>query len=283
MAEIIRTIAELRARVRKWRTQGESVALVPTMGALHEGHLSLLRLGKAKADRVVISIFVNPTQFNQSSDLDNYPRREARDAELASSAGADIIFMPGVEEIYPSGHKTKVQVTELTDVLCGATRPSHFDGVALVVSKLLLQCLPDIAIFGEKDYQQLLIIKTLVKDLDIPVEIFGAPLIRDEHGLALSSRNLRLSEDGIRSAHALPKCLKDACTAIEAGADIQSTLEKTSQALKEAGFEGIDYLEVRDENELKRLEQLDRPARIFVAAILEGVRLIDNMPLAAKK
>lgn len=283
MAEIIRTIAELRSRVRKWRVQRESVALVPTMGALHEGHLSLLRLGKAKADKVVISIFVNPTQFNQSSDLDNYPRREVQDAELASSAGADIIFMPGVEEIYPPGHKTKVQVIELTDVLCGATRPGHFDGVALVVSKLLLQCLPDIAIFGEKDYQQLLIIKTLVKDLDIPVEIFGAPLVRDEHGLALSSRNLRLSENGIKAAYALPSQLKQACAAIEAGADIQTTLEETRQSLKEAGFESIDYLEVRDEKELKLLNRFDRPARVFVAAYLEGVRLIDNMALTAKR
>jgi len=283
MAEILRTISELRARVRKWRAQGESVALVPTMGALHDGHLSLLRLGKAKADRVVISIFVNPTQFNQSSDLENYPRREAQDADLASSAGADIIFMPGVEEIYPPGHKTKVQVSELTDVLCGATRPGHFDGVALVVSKLLLQCLPDIAIFGEKDYQQLLIIKTLVKDLDIPVEIFGAPLIRDENDLALSSRNLRLTEGGKKAAYALPSQLKQACAAIEAGVDIQAVLEKTRQALKEAGFDNIDYLEVRDENELKLLEHFDRPARIFVAAYLEGVRLIDNMPLTPKK
>lgn len=283
MVEVIRTIADLRTRVKSWRAKGESISLVPTMGALHDGHLSLLRLAKAKTDKAVLTIFVNPTQFNQASDLDNYPRREAQDVDLAASAGADVIFMPGVEEIYPPGHKTTVQVTGLTDVLCGATRPGHFDGVALVVTKLLLQCLPDIAIFGEKDYQQLLIIKRLAKDLDIPVDIFGAPLMRDENGLALSSRNLRLSKDAKEKANALPKLLKQACDAIKAGEDIQKVLEQSSKALLDAGFTSIDYLDVRDEEELEALSILDRPARLFVAAHIEDVRLIDNMSLSPKQ
>ncbi|MGD8326498.1 MAG: pantoate--beta-alanine ligase [Sphingomonadales bacterium] len=282
MVDIIRTIADLRTKTKSWRTKGLSIALVPTMGALHEGHLSLIRLAKAKADKAVVTIFVNPTQFNQKSDLDNYPRKDAEDIELAEQAGADLIFLPSPQEIYPEGHSTTVRVGGITDSLCGATRPGHFDGVALVVTKLLLQCLPDMAIFGEKDYQQLLTIKRLVKDLDIPVDIYGAPLVRDKNGLALSSRNARLSEAGKEQALALPRLMKWTIDEVERGANIETTIERASADLLKAGFGRIDYFEIRDAENLELLDVLDRPARLFAAAHIEDVRLIDNMPLNPK-
>lgn len=282
MVDIIRTIADLRTKTKSWRAKGLSIALVPTMGALHEGHLSLIRLAKAKADKAVVTIFVNPTQFNQKSDLENYPRKDAEDIELAEKTGADIIFMPSPPEIYPEGHSTTIRVGGVTDSLCGATRPGHFDGVALVVTKLLLQCLPDMAIFGEKDYQQLLTIKKLVKDLDIPVDIYGAPLVRDEGGLALSSRNARLSEAGKKQALALPRLMKRVISEVEQGADIKATLQKASEDLLKEGFERIDYFEIRDAENLELMDVLDRPARLFAAALIEDVRLIDNMAMAPK-
>ena len=187
--------SELREQVAKWRKAGESIALVPTMGALHEGHLSLIALAKAKADRVVVSIFVNPTQFGPREDFKTYPRDEAGDLKKLGAAGVDLVFAPEAAEMYPEGFKTQIKIGDLTEGLCGASRPNHFDGVATVVAKLLMQCGPNVAIFGEKDYQQLLVVKQLVRDLNIPVEIIGAPIVREADGLALSSRNVYLSPE----------------------------------------------------------------------------------------
>lgn len=191
--EIVRTVADLRARVAGWHADGETVAMVPTMGAIHDGHMALVRQARTLADRVVASIFVNPLQFGQNEDFNAYPRGEARDAALLAEAGAVLLFAPNAAEMYPDGFATTVHVGGLTDGLCGTSRPTHFDGVATVVAKLLLQCGPDVAIFGEKDYQQLLVIKRLVRDLDIPVEIVGGAIVRENDGLALSSRNAYLS------------------------------------------------------------------------------------------
>ena len=190
---IVRTVAELRADRAKWRKAGEKIALVPTMGALHQGHLSLVALAKEKADRAVVSIFVNPIQFGPREDFHLYPRDEAGDLAKLAAAGADLVFIPDVAEMYPAGFSTRINVGDLTEDLCGAARPNHFDGVATVVAKLLLQCAPDVAIFGEKDYQQLLVIRRMVRDLNLPVEILGGPIVREKDGLALSSRNAYLS------------------------------------------------------------------------------------------
>lgn len=276
---LIRTVADLRTQVAHWRREGKRIALVPTMGALHEGHLSLIRLGLVHADKVVVSIFVNPKQFNQASDLERYPRQEQRDLALIAEAGGHAIFAPKVAEIYPEGFATTVQVAGPTGGLCGAARPGHFDGVATVVTKLLLQCMADVAIFGEKDYQQLLTIKRLAKDLDIPVTILGAPLIRDEDGLALSSRNAHLSKREHDIALALPKALNDAKAAILSGEDVASALTQASSALLHAGFAQVDYFELRGAEDLTPLTTLDRPARLLAAGVVGETRLIDNIEI----
>src|SRR5512146_326278 len=195
-----RTVKDLRAQVAKWRQAGENVALVPTMGALHAGHLSLIAVAKAHAKRIVASIFVNPTQFGPKEDFKRYPRDEAGDLAKLAQAGVDLVFIPNAAEMYPPGFSTKVSLPSLTEDLCGAARPNHFEGVATVVTKLLLQCAPDVAVFGEKDYQQLLVIRRLVRDLNIPVEIVGGPIVREEDGLALSSRNVYLSPEQRKTA-----------------------------------------------------------------------------------
>ncbi len=192
--QIVRTIPELRATLRVWRAAGQRIALVPTMGALHDAHMALMRAGRARADRVVATIFVNPTQFAAHEDLDTYPRREAQDIEKLRADGIDLLFAPEAGEVYPDGFATTVTVAGVSEGLCGEYRPGHFEGVATVVTKLLLQALPDIALFGEKDYQQLQVIRRLTLDLDIPVEIAGVPTVREADGLAMSSRNLHLSE-----------------------------------------------------------------------------------------
>jgi len=196
----VRTVTDLRQSLAPWRKAGERIALVPTMGALHDGHLSLVALAKSNADRVVASIFVNPTQFGPREDFNRYPRDEAGDLLKLDAAGANLVFVPETAEMYPHGFSTNVGVSDLTEDLCGASRPNHFDGVATVVTKLLLQCAPDLALFGEKDYQQLLMIKRLVRDLDIPVEILGGPIVREKDGLALSSRNAYLSPSERKTA-----------------------------------------------------------------------------------
>ncbi|MDB5450239.1 MAG: panC [Phenylobacterium sp.] len=276
---VVRTVADLRARVRTWRAGGERVGFVPTMGALHEGHLSLVRLARERADHVVASVFVNPTQFGPNEDFDAYPRTEARDAELLASAGCELLFAPDVAEMYAPGFSTTITVAGVSEPLDGAARPGHFAGVATVVSKLLLQTAADVAVFGEKDYQQLQVIRRLVRDLDIPVEIVGAPTARAPDGLALSSRNAYLSAEERAAAPALARALTAAAEQLRAGAAVDETEAQARAALEAAGFRKIDYVEVRAADDLARLGPgpIAAPARILAAAVLGRTRLIDNM------
>ena len=274
---ILRTVRDLRAAVAGWRRNGERVALVPTMGALHAGHLALVSEGRRRADRVVATIFVNPKQFGAGEDLDRYPRREIADAEALETAGCDLLFAPDVAEIYPAGFSTNVSVSGVTDDLDGAARPGHFDGVATVVTKLLNQAQADVAIFGEKDYQQLLTIKRLARDLDIPTEIVGHPTVREPDGLAMSSRNAYLSAEERRHAAELPRALMAASEAIRAGGDVADAMRTASERLLAAGFASVDYVELRDAETLAPLERLDRPARLLAAARIGGARIIDNI------
>ena len=276
---IVRTVSELRAQVAAWRRAGERVGFAPTMGALHEGHLSLVRLARAHADRVVVSVFVNPTQFGPNEDFEAYPRDEARDAALLAGVGCDLMFAPTVPEMYPPGAATTVTVAGVSEPLDGAARPGHFAGVATIVTKLLNQCAPDIAVFGEKDYQQLQVIRRLVRDLDIPVEIVGAPTARAEDGLALSSRNAYLSAAERAAAPALARTLAEACSRLRAGGPVEATEAWAREALAQAGFAKFDYVEVRGAEDLARLGPgpVATPARILAAAFLGRTRLIDNM------
>lgn len=276
---IVRTVAELRAQVRAWRRAGETVGFAPTMGALHDGHLSLVKLARTRADRVVVSVFVNPTQFGPNEDFDAYPRSEARDAELLASAGCDLLFAPTVPEMYPPGFSTTVTVAGVTEPLDGQARPGHFAGVATVVTKLLNQCGPDVAVFGEKDYQQLQVIRRLVRDLDLPVEIVGAPTARAEDDLALSSRNAYLSKDERESAPALARALKAAAERLRAGDPVAEVEAEAIAAITAAGFRQVDYVEVRTAEDLSRLGPgpINAPARILAAAFHGKTRLIDNM------
>lgn len=274
---IVRTVKELRARIGAMRKVEKTIGLVPTMGALHEGHLSLVRAAKADNDAVVVSIFVNPTQFNDPKDLEKYPRDEATDVALLEPLGVDIVWAPQIDEMYAGGFATKVSVEGVSEGLCGATRPGHFDGVATVVTKLLLQVLPDAAYFGQKDYQQLAVINRFVKDLNIPVEIVGCPILREDDGLAMSSRNVRLSDNGRALAPVLFQTLIDTAAQIDSGNEVVSAIQLAEKKLLDAGFEGIDYLEMRSADDLSQMTVFDRPARLFVAAFLNGVRLIDNV------
>ena len=278
---IVRTVADLRAAVRGWRAGGLRVALVPTMGFLHEGHLSLVRLGHARADRVVASLFVNPTQFAPSEDFAAYPRDEARDATLLASAGCDLLYAPTLDQMYPPGFATTVSVAGVSAPMDGVARPIHFAGVATVVTKLLTQCQPDVAIFGEKDFQQLLVIKRLARDLDLGVDIVGAPTVREPDGLALSSRNSYLTAGERGVAPQLNAALRSAGEALRAGASVAEAEADGLAALAAAGFGNVDYFEVRGAEDLARLGPgpVDAPARIFVAARLGKARLIDNWPV----
>jgi pantoate--beta-alanine ligase len=276
---IVRTVAELRARVAGWRAAGERVGFVPTMGALHEGHLSLVRLAKTRAARAVVSIFVNPSQFGPHEDFAAYPRDEARDAELAASVGCDLIYAPTVEEMYPQAFATTVSVAGVSEPLDGAARPGHFTGVATVVTKLLLQCGADLAVFGEKDYQQLQVIRRLVADLDIPTEILGGPIARAEDGLALSSRNAYLTAEERSRAAELHGALAAAVAQLHAGRAVAEAEAEAVARLVAAGFARIDYVEVRGAGDLARLGPgpIRPPARILGAAVLGRTRLIDNL------
>jgi pantoate--beta-alanine ligase len=277
---IVRTPPALRARLQAWRERRERVALVPTMGALHEGHLSLIRLARAQAERVVCSIFVNPKQFGPAEDLDAYPRQEDADARLLAAERCDLLYAPGPEAMYPPGFATTVSVAGPSAGLDGEARPGHFDGVATVVAKLLIQCAADVAVFGEKDYQQLLVIRRLAADLDLATEILSAPTARAEDGLALSSRNAYLLEDERRTAGRLNKVLREIAGAVARGAPVAQAEAAGRSALLQAGFERVDYFEVRAASDLARFEgKADRPARVFAAAFLGKTRLIDNWPV----
>ncbi len=283
--ETVRTVADLRARVRAWQGAGERVALVPTMGALHEGHLELVRFARTRAerraDRTVASIFVNPTQFGPSEDLAAYPRDEARDAAMLEGVGCDLLFAPSAGEMYPPGFATRVSVEGLTECLCGPLRPGHFDGVAQVVTKLLNQARADIAVFGEKDWQQLVVIRRLARDLDIATEIVGAPIVREADGLAMSSRNRYLDPDQRAVAGRLNKVLFAAAERIARGAPASAETAAAAEALRAAGFDPVDYVECREAEALAPVERFDpaRPARVFGAARIGRARLIDNVPV----
>ena len=274
---IVRTVAELRARIAAWRGVNTRIALVPTMGALHAGHLSLLTQARQSADRVIASIFINPAQFGPNEDLDRYPRDEAGDAAKLTATGCDLLFAPTVAEMYPDGFATTVAVGRLADRLCGAARPGHFDGVATVVTKLLLQVTPDVAWFGEKDWQQLAIIRRLARDLDLTTEIAAGAIIRDCDGLALSSRNVYLSIDERGRALALPQALLSARDRLLTGAPVAATLAAAETALRAAGFGPVDYVALSGADDLEPMTAVGRPARLLAAAWLGGTRLIDNL------
>ena len=274
------TVEGLRNVVAGWKGAGARVGVVPTMGALHQGHLSLVEAAKANCDRVIVTIFVNPKQFNNPEDLKKYPRDAKRDSSLLSAAGVDLLFAPPPEVVYPEDFATTVSVSGLTSALEGTFRPGHFDGVATVVTKLFLMTGADAAFFGEKDWQQLQIVRRLVRDLNIPTEIVGCPTLRESDGLAMSSRNVRLPSEVRPVAPELHKAMMAAAEAIGAGQAVGDALEAARQAVLAAGFDEVEYLELRDAERLTPLDLLDRPARMLAAAWLGGVRLIDNIDVA---
>ena len=276
---IVRRIGDLREAIAPWRKAGETIGLVPTMGSLHEGHLALVRRAKAENARVVATLFVNPTQFGVNEDLASYPRDEAADRALLGGAQADLLFAPGVEEIYPAGFATTVTVARLTDHLCGPHRPGHFAGVATVVAKLLNEALPARAYFGEKDFQQLQVIRRMARDLDIATIIVGVPTVREEDGLALSSRNRYLSAGERLRAAALPQLLRAAAAHVANGRPAAPEIEIVRKGLGAAGFEKIDYVSLAGEAELQPLAKAEKPCRLFAAAWLGRTRLIDNWPV----
>lgn len=276
---VVRTLQSLRATVKKWRRKGHRIALVPTMGALHEGHLSLIQIARKKASRVIVSVFVNPTQFGPNEDYDAYPRDEASDWEKIAKAKAHLLYTPSVSAIYPDDFSTRVEVIGLTSGLEGASRPRHFAGVTTVVTKLFLQCLPDIAVFGEKDYQQLLIIRQLVRDLDLPIDIVGGAIIREKDGLAMSSRNAHLDEHTRPIAPRFYGVLCEIAKDLGEGRPIQEVTFLGRDWLEGAGFK-VDYLEVRDaENFMPVDNTVTVPSRLLGAVYLGPVRLIDNVPV----
>lgn len=280
--KIVRSESDLRAVIWSWRKDNKKIVFVPTMGALHEGHMSLVRLAKEKGDKVVVSIFVNPTQFAPSEDLEAYPRTENADTRLLKAEAVDMVYIPDPQTMYDVHHATSVIVGGVAKGLETDYRPTFFDGVALVVTKLFNRVHPDSAIFGEKDYQQLATIRRLVDDLDMPIEIIGAPIARDEHGLALSSRNSYFDEAGLTLARKLNGIMKKCASDMRDGQHVDKATTAAKKALLDAGFSAVDYVEVRSPNSLTVLEggYLNGPARVLVAAHCpngeNSVRLIDN-------
>lgn len=276
----VRDVDGLRQRVRSWKKAGLSIALVPTMGALHRGHIVLMERAHAMADRVIATIFVNPTQFGPNEDLSAYPRREAQDFDMLDKAGVHVLFAPTAAVMYPPGFATSVNVAGLTDVLCGPLRPGHFSGVATVVTKLLLQAQPDIALFGEKDFQQLAVIKRFVHDLNIPVDVIGVPTVREADGLAMSSRNAYLTPDERSQAPALHRAITEAATSIASGANPTVAVESAKAKIMQSGFRSVDYVEARHSETLALLKAGEKHGRVFAAAYLGRARLIDNVEVA---
>ncbi|QCO14112.1 pantoate--beta-alanine ligase [Azospirillum brasilense] len=276
---VVRNVDDLRAQVAAWHRDGKTVALVPTMGALHDGHLALVRRARELADRVVSSVFVNPTQFAPHEDFDRYPRDEAGDSRKLASAGCHLLYAPTVRAMYPEGFATAISVGGPAEGLCGTFRPHMFGGVALVVTKLFLQAQPDVAVFGEKDYQQLMVIRRFARDLDIPVRVEGLPTVREADGLAMSSRNAYLSADERARAPELNRALRDAASALADGAEAAAVLETVRARITAAGFGSIDYVELRDADTLEPVTRAERPARLLAAAWMGKARLIDNVPV----
>ncbi|WP_020401259.1 pantoate--beta-alanine ligase [Kordiimonas gwangyangensis] len=278
---IVRTVAALRETVNAWKREGLRVGLVPTMGALHHGHLSLVHAIGEKADRVIVSIFVNPTQFGVGEDFEKYPRTEVEDCRKLETTPASLVFAPNAAEMYPKGFASSVSVSGISDRFEGALRPGHFDGVATVVSKLLLQSMADVAIFGEKDYQQLAVIRRFVADLNIPVEIMGGTLIREDDGLAASSRNVYLNAEERVIAGQFNVILRQLVRDVEGGANLRVAEDTAKQALMDAGFLSVDYVSVVDCETLEPLAHLNGEARVIAVARLGGVRLLDNMAIGS--
>ena len=278
------TLKVLRNALDELRAGGGSVALVPTMGALHEGHLTLVRRAREQADHVVASIFVNPRQFGAGEDLDAYPRQLARDSALLEAEGVALLWAPQPAEVYPPGYATNISVAGVSEGLCGGNRPGHFDGVATVVCKLFNQVMPDMAFFGEKDWQQLAVIRRMARDLDLTrphvSAIHGVPIVREADGLAMSSRNAYLSPEDRERASILPAAMRSAVARLAAGGTAPAILAELRASLLEGGFSQIDYAEMRDSDSLTLLEAGTTNARLFVAARIGGTRLIDNMPIA---
>ena len=277
MTVILRTVVELRAAVRGWKAAGDVVGVVPTMGALHDGHLSLVRAAKADCARVVVTIFVNPMQFNNPEDLKKYPRSLEADTVLLKAAGVDVIFAPEPDEVYPEGFATTVTVTGVTQPLEGALRPGHFEGVATVVAKLFGMSMADRGYFGQKDWQQLQVVQKLVRDLNMPVVIVGCETIREADGLAMSSRNARLDAAAREKAPVLYAALTRAVADIRAGGTDRMAIREAAEAVRAAGFERVEYIELRDAGTLMPSDDPGRPRRMLAAAWLGGVRLIDNI------
>lgn len=276
---VLRSVSTLRAQVKSWRANAETVALVPTMGALHAGHLELVRLAKARCSRAVVSIFVNPAQFAPNEDFDRYPRDEAGDLAKLGGAGCDLVWSPGRSEMYPEGFATRITPAGAAEGLESDFRPHFFGGVATVCCKLFTQVAPDIAVFGEKDYQQLAVVRQMVRDLDLPLEIVGLPTVREADGLAMSSRNAYLSADQRRIAPAIYAVITSVAEAARQGSAIDEAVADGRRTLENAGFK-VDYLAVRDAETLKAAEPgAHRPLRVLAAAWLGKTRLIDNIPV----
>ena len=277
MIPILRTVAELRACVRGWKRADETLGVVPTMGALHDGHLSLVQAAQRDCDRVIVTIFVNPKQFNNPDDLAKYPRTETADAALLAPLGVDAVFAPGADQVYPEGFASSVRVTGISERLEGLHRPGHFDGVATVVAKLFGMTLADRAYFGEKDWQQLQVVRRMAADLNIPTEVVACPTIREADGLARSSRNMRLTAEARAVAAALPLEMSAAAQAMRAGMPVPQALAAATAGLLDAGFERVDYMDLCDAETLLWIDRVDGPARLLAAAWVGGVRLIDNI------
>jgi pantoate--beta-alanine ligase len=282
LLQIIHHVTDLRMSTTKLRRGGKTIAFVPTMGALHDGHMALIEKAKTLADHVAASIFVNPKQFGPKEDLSAYPRAETRDAKLLRDAGVALLWLPTVETMYGPTFVTNISVSKLDENFCGAARPGHFDGVATVVAKLFNQVRPDIAVFGEKDWQQLSIIRQMALDLDFGIDIVGLPTQRAEDGLALSSRNAYLTDDERRSALALPRALGAAAKIIEDGGDVEKAVSDVCAVLTKAGFDPIDYVALVDATTLEPMHKLGRPARLLAAARMGKTRLIDNLPVTPR-
>lgn len=275
--QIIRELAPLRDALDDLRKQGQRIGLVPTMGALHAGHMSLVEAASRECDAVIASIFVNPTQFGEGEDLDAYPRQEAADAALLDEADVAILWAPTVDQVYPQGYATNVSVSGVSTGMCGGSRPGHFDGVATVVAKLFNQVRPDAAFFGEKDYQQLAVIHRMARDLDFVHDIVGVPTVRDPDGLALSSRNAYLDTEQRAQAVALPDSMREAAATIASGGNIEQTVEQAIANLLSSGFHKVDYFELRNAETLEIMNHYEEPARLLAAAHIGSTRLIDNI------
>jgi len=278
--EIVNHPRDMQAASLAWRQQHQTIALVPTMGYFHEGHLSLMRYARERGDRLVVSLFVNPTQFGPSEDLDRYPRDLERDAALAREVGVDVLYTPTASQMYPEGYQTYVSVEDVSQGLCGASRPGHFRGVATVVLKLFNQVLPHLAVFGEKDYQQLVVIKRMVADLDVPVEVEGRPIVRETDGLALSSRNTYLSREDRQSALCLFQALTRAQNMAASGENqADNILSSVKQTITSTPGTRLDYAVLVDPDSLQSVDTIRGSARLAVAAWVGDTRLIDNMLL----